>query len=304
LLEALRLGDSDGTTYGLLGFCRLQRGEYATALQAYRMASLSQPQSAEWKAGIAQCLQNLDAREEAVALIDEVIRLRPRESSYAELQAALWIDLDRPEKALQALELPRRLGVLSADGLIRQAELHLRVGQIALAKARVDGAFAGELQPGVDRLAPLIAAAFRQAEWALVERVLERAEAAGAGDDSVVLESYRGQWLIESGTDPAAGAARLEQLLAEHPGHGPALLSLAGYHVANDELARAEVVYQRATVDRRTALDAWIELARLRVAGERHDDALAAVDEALAIRDDPALQRYRDALEALADAAR
>jgi tetratricopeptide (TPR) repeat protein len=303
LLEALRLGDSDGTTYGMLGFCRMQQGEYATALQAYRMASLSQPRSAEWKAGVAQCLQHLEAREEAVALVDEVIRLRPREASYAMLQASLLMELGQPDGAVKALELPRRLGTLDGDGLMLLGELHLRAERLELARTMVGEAFAAESQPTLDRSLGWIALALRQEAWDLARQVITAATPE-EGEVPVALESHRGRLLIESGENPAAGVECLEDVLQRDPGHGPALLSLAGQRVVEDDLALAEILYERATTDPAVALEAWIELTKLQVAGERFADALESVDQALGLQSDPSLLEYRKALERLADAAR
>jgi tetratricopeptide (TPR) repeat protein len=83
LTEAIRLGDSSGSTFGLLGYCRLARQEYASALQAYRTAQITEPDVADWKAGMAHCLQQTGAEQEAIALLDEVIAARPTESSYS-----------------------------------------------------------------------------------------------------------------------------------------------------------------------------------------------------------------------------
>lgn len=303
LLEAMRLGDSDGTTYGMVGFCRLQRGEYASALQAYRMAQLSQPESVEWKSGVAQCLQNLNARDEAAALLDEVIRQRPEEASYAVLLASLLVELDRPEDAVKALELPRRLGTLDGDGLLLLAELHLRAYRIESVGKVVEEAYELEAKPGLDRSLGVIAVAMSRSEWELAKQVIDQATPE-EGEVPMGLTRLRARWQIESEEAPEEGAERLKELLEKDPTDGASLLILGKYEVSRKNVDEGELLLERATADDLTALEAWIELARLRVSQERYAKALEAVDSALTRQETSELRAYRESLARLAEAAR
>lgn len=303
LVEAVRLGDSDGSTYGLLGYCRLQRGEWASALQAYRLAQLTEPETAEWKAGMAQCLQQLDAREEAAALLDEVIRQRPEEASYAVLQAGIWLDLGRPDRAAAALELPRRLERLDPDGLLLLADLHLRGDRPTLAREVAEEAFALEPGPSEDRVVALVAAAMASTRWELAGEWIERAlPTEGPAPRTLRLAAARLN--IESGNAPDEGAAELETLLGEDPADGRTLLALGLHRLSESQTEDAEILFERATADPATAADSWTELVRLHVAARRYESALSALDQALAIRPSDELTRYRESLAALAEATR
>jgi tetratricopeptide (TPR) repeat protein len=302
LIEAIRLGDSEGATYGLLGYCRLQRGEWASALQAYRLAQVSEPDTAEWKAGIAQCLQNLNARDEAVALLDEVIQQRPLEGSYAVLQASILLELGRHDDAVKALELPRRLAQLDPDGLLLLADLHLRAGRREAARLAVGEAFgsAGEASPG--RVTALAATAMGVRDWEFAGELLDRAKA-GEGDAPRVLRLLRARLQIESGSAPAEGGSGLAELIQEDPTDGEALLALGKYRAAGGQPAEAELIFERATAAPASATEAWIELARLRVAASRYPAALAAVDAALELSPNEELRAYRGSLARLIEAA-
>ena len=303
LIEAMRLGDADGATYGMLGYCRLQRGEWASALQAYRMAQLSQPDTAEWKAGVAQCLQNLDARDEAVAMLDEVIRQRPEQSSYASLQASILIELGRQEEAVKALELPRRLGRLDGEGLLLLADLHLRGQRPADAREVVDEAYALEVKPGLDRVLSVIASAMMLKDWELAGILVEKAKPE-EGDVPRGLRLASARLKIESKSAVEEGAAELEELLGEDPTDGVVLMALGRHESGRGETGKAELLFERATAVTDTAADAWVELARLKVDQQRYEAALEAVDRALEIRPGGELSAYRDALTKLVEAAR
>jgi predicted Zn-dependent protease len=110
--------------------------------------------------------------------------------------------------------------------------------------------------------------------------------------------------MIESETDAEAGAEILRELLARDPSDGTSSLVLGKHELAAGNPELAETLLQRATADSLSAFDAWIELARLRVSGDRYAGALEAVDAALEIETSTELQAYRESLARLVDAAR
>ena len=292
LTEAIRLGDSEGSTYGLLGYCRLVRKEWASALQSYRLAQITEPGVPEWKAGIAQCLQNLDAKQEAAALLDEVIRQRPSESSYTVLQANIFLELDQPGSAAKALELPFRLGKLDPDPTLLLADLHLRADRKTAAENAIAAAFSTEAKPGTQSILRLIATASRHSDWLLVKDLLEKA----GEDNSRELRLARAGYLIDSGEDAAAGASLLKKLTEEDPTDGKALLALANHLVSTAQPDSAELLFERASIDPATSYEAHIGLARLHVSQSRYADAVKAIDAALTLRPSDDLRTYREAL--------
>ena len=302
LIEAIQLGDSDGATYGLLGYCRLQREEWESALQAYRMAQLTQPGTIDWKAGVAQCLQHLDAHAEAVVLLDEVIRQRPEEPSYALLQASILIELDRPEDAVKTLELPRRLARLDGGGLLLLADLHLRAERPEDAQSLIDEAFADEVKPGMDRILSVIASAMRVKEWQIAAGLVEKAKS-GSSTFPRGLKLASARLKIESEEAPQEGAKELEKMLKDDPTDGIVLMALAKYENGRGNTGAAELHFERATAVPETAADAWVEIARLRVGQQRYGAALVATNRALKIRPGGDLQEYKTALTKLVDAS-
>ncbi|MEP2775606.1 MAG: tetratricopeptide repeat protein [Luteolibacter sp.] len=294
LTEAIRLGDSEGSTYGMLGYCRLAREEYASALQAYRLAQVTEPEVAEWKAGIAQCLQNLDQQTEAAALLDEVIRTRPLEASYSVLQANILIDLGKSDAAVKALELPYRLSLLDPDTTLLLADLHLRATRHESANEAITTAFSGEKQPSEAAVLRLITTASSQSEWPLVKDLLEKAK---QETSTRALRLATARYLIESGENPSAAAEELAELIQEDPTDGPALLTLAKHQTTTGQNDSAELLFERATADDSTAYEAHIELIRLHVSQSRYADALKSTDAALALNPTEALRTYRAALQ-------
>lgn len=293
LIEAVRLGDTDGTTFGLLGHCRIARGEYASALQSYRFAQVTQPEVPEWKAGIAACLQETGDKKEAVALLNEVIASRPTDPGYSVLLANLHLDLSDDAAAAKALELPHRLGILSPDPTLLLADLHLRADRHPAAEAAIASAFSSEENPPSDAaIIHLVTSASALGAWETAGDLL--AKTTDHSSRSVRLASAR--FLIASEKDPEKGEADLTVLTAEDPTDGSALLALAKRLADTDRPARAELLLERAVTDSATSYEAHISLARIHTIQARYAEALTAIDLALALRPSDSLREYRDSL--------
>lgn len=297
LTEAIKLGDADGSTYGLLGYCRLSREEFASALQAYRLAQVTEPDVAEWKAGIAQCLQHLDEKSEAIALLDEVIRQRPLESSYSILKANIHLELDQLDQAVKALELPFRLKLLAADPTLMLADLHLRASRKSSAQTAIDSAFSNkENPPSTSAILRVINTASYQEDWNLVKTLFEKTKSESEKPDRA-LSIAKARYLIASNEDVAAGVTLLRKLTQEDPTDGQALLILAKHLAETKQPESAELMFERATADSTTAYEAFVELTRLHVSQSRYAEALAAIDKALALNPTESLRTYRQALQ-------
>lgn len=301
LLEAIRLGEASGAAYGLLGYCRLERGEWASALQAYRLAQISEPEVVDWKAGMAQCLQQTGGQAEAAALLDEVIRQRPGVASYALLQSAILLALDRPEDAVKTLELPRRLGTLGAHGMLTLADLHLRQGRLAQASQRVDEAMAMEPKPATGDILSLAHLSLRHQHWPLAKTLVAALQDRDSEGSRV--PRLKGLYLIQSGEDPAKGEEILREIIAKVPDDGDTLLALGRHLAQTNKPAEAELLLERSTATGANAAEAWLEIVRLRVDRRDFAKALEALDEVLALESTDALLKYRENLQNLVEAA-
>ena len=115
LLEVVRLGGNEGSVHGLLGHCFLEKKQAEPALRSFRQALITQPENAEWQAGLAQALQALNRPNEALLLYEDLAQKSP-ENSGLQLQLALtYYDLDQTEKAISLLEFLRRSEALESQ---------------------------------------------------------------------------------------------------------------------------------------------------------------------------------------------
>jgi cytochrome c-type biogenesis protein CcmH/NrfG len=109
---------------------------------------------------------------------------------------------------------------------------------------------------------------------------------------------------IESGDDPEVGAATLERLVKTDPLDADSLFLLGRYRASEKRYEFAEMLFQQAQRIDGHKYNVSLELAKLYVATSRYSDALKQLDSALSIRQSDVIQRYRQAVANLAEAAR
>jgi tetratricopeptide (TPR) repeat protein len=192
--------------------------------------------------------------------------------------------LDRLQ-ASTAISLLERARSLGRDGHEIRGFLHyaeaiedLQRGDLILAE--------GELATALTHLGPtvdlhVLAAALSRAR--MLNEEAEREIAAALASDPGHL---RGRLLaadlaLDRG-DGAAARDHLERLAAEEPRSGPVWNRLGLARELLGDFAGAERAYRRATELDRLGQDPWINLGRLLRSAGRHDEALAAFENAVA----------------------
>jgi len=308
LEEALRLGDQDSATYGQLAYGRLQKEQYASALQAYRLAQITQPESIDWKAGIAQCLQHLQRNEEALALIEEVITARPAEISYYLLQSSIQLSMDRVDEAMTNLEIVRRMDKLDAENHLLLANLHLRSGSVKLARPVMMAALEMEFKAPLEPALNVLAFTADTQDWKLAKDFAAAiAKAYPEVEDTKLATKQKrlGALIdIDSKENPARGAEVLQEIIKNNPLDADALTLLARHRITEKRNQEAEMLLQQATKIEGHEHTAHLELAKLYVAMARYPEALTELDQVLKISPSPEVKTYRNAIANLAEAAR
>ena len=110
IAKAMDLGEVDGRAYGVLGYAYPTEQRYYAAEAAYRQAILMQPETSDWKIGLARCLLETERYNDAIALFDTLLREEPDNADYWLLQSNAYIGKEQSLKAAQNLEIVRRMG--------------------------------------------------------------------------------------------------------------------------------------------------------------------------------------------------
>jgi tetratricopeptide (TPR) repeat protein len=299
LRHAVQLGELDGSTLGLLGYCYLQGGQYASALQAYKMAQLTQPYVIDWKAGLAQCLAEVGQDQEALKLLEEVVETRPDEVSYQLLLINIQLKLEKEQDAIAGLELLRKQELLESSNLSLLASLYLRDEDLRMAKpviAEMQESLTSETVPS---FLSAISAVVSLTEWDYANALLAVVEPVDKTSKELNLESrLKAFVLIQQGE---LGAVELlEAMLERDPLDGEALLMLAGVKVNEKDYEHAVMLFERAEKIPSTQYRALIEHGKMLVAQKRYKTALKQLEAALELQPSESLEKYVSAVQSLA----
>ncbi|MBE2216288.1 MAG: tetratricopeptide repeat protein [Opitutaceae bacterium] len=305
LLQSAESGGLDGATLGLIGFTYLSLGKTASALDAYRLALIFEPDSRDWKIGKAQCLINIGENKEAIAILDELIPTQAKRADLLMLQANAYLADNDAMRAAANLQIVRSIGAATSSSLILLGDIFVNAGSPDLALPYYLEAIAS---PDLDKERIVRAArvlASREA-WTQTDTLLERIAAApGALPPALHNEVLNLQAQVALGLNDDARAAKiLESVVAADPLNGRALILLADYYWKQRDVERADLNYSRAASVESVAPDALIQHARMLVTLRDYPRAVALLNKAQVLRPQANVATYLAKVEAAAQAAR
>lgn len=105
---AVRLGDSDPDTFGLIAYAFYIEEDYLAALSAYSHALLFAPESEEWIQGKVACLLNLEDFRPARTILEAITKKKPKNQKHWTVLANVYLSLKQPLKAAAVLEYLRQ----------------------------------------------------------------------------------------------------------------------------------------------------------------------------------------------------
>lgn len=303
LLKTAALGSLDGSLLGLIGYVYLNKGETASALDAYRLALIFDPESRDWKLGKAQCLINVGNNEEAISILDELIAVNPGDTSLLMLQANAFIGEDEEMKAAANLQIVNELGKSSGTSLTLLGDIFINRDAPDLAvEYYIEALTLDDLNKS--RLMRTInALAIREAWVQLGQLVKATREIVGSElspDEQTTLLNYEAQVALGTGNDAEAMIV-LTEVVEKDPLNGQALLLLANYYSQQNEIEKAIIYYERAQDVEETEVDGLIQHARLLVRSRDFPEAARLLQRAQSIRPQG---NVKDFLEKVESAAR
>jgi tetratricopeptide (TPR) repeat protein len=301
LTRAIELGDRDGRTYGLLGYCYINRDNPLSAEQAYRTAVLQQPDSKDWQLGLARSLLALEKYEEAASLFASILEKHPEDASVWKLQANAFIGLEQPLAAAVNLEALRMLGKADMSSLVLLGDIYMNEGIRDLAKdaylAAIEKDSEGTQFRAAYRAADLLfrAAAFQQSAEILAS--IDRRYAKKIGDEeSLELMTLRARIARAQGRE-AEAVAILDEIVERDGTRGDALLELARYHRDQGNEQRALLLLERAQNLPKYEYEALVEQAQFLVTSGDYEKAAALLRQALRIKTEPRVERFLARIE-------
>ncbi len=152
LTQVLALGGGDVYTYGMLALAYHEAEDYLAAESAFRMAILLDPQTPDWKFGLADSLARQHRFPEVVALCDRLIAEDPNRADVWISQANAYIGLNQPVNAAINFEFVDRLGQSTPGSLYTLGDIYVNEGLFDTAVNAYIRAIEMRPQEGTDRV--------------------------------------------------------------------------------------------------------------------------------------------------------
>ena len=309
LVRALSLGSQDGLTAGLLAYCHARDGHHQAALDAYRLALITQPDESQWLLGEAQALMALERPREAASVLQSLIAASPDNSPAWLFQADAWIDQGEELRAAANLEIAYRKGALEADAIASLGHLYVQHGLADLAMERYEIAVHREPRLSTSRVVEIVEQFVASSDWGRAKTVKGWIEASPfhrealspeSGDRELVSRYTRARAVLElESGDTAAGAKLVEDWIRREPLDGLALLLLARFREEAGQTIEAAMLLEQAARIPKSAAAAHLAHGRLLVAAGDYQSALEHLEKSQELNPTESLARYVTAIRDL-----
>ena len=311
LSRLVELGGGDGLSYGLLGYSLSATGQFVSAESAYRTAVLLQPDTLDWKLGLAQSVLKQRKFGEAASLCDELLTRYPDRADFWLLQANAYLGLDQPLKAAENFEIVARMGKATYQTYYTLGDIYTNAGLYDLASRAYGQAIAAKPDQELDR--PLRSVEILSQRDAVPQAralLAQIREASGPSLDDAgkkrVLRLDARLAMAEGGAAGAAGGGAgaesaavksLEEIVALDPLDGEALMLLGQHYTKANEIDRAIFYYERASSLEPFEADAKVRQAQLLVAQSKYREAVPLLKRAQELKPRDEVARYLDQVE-------
>ncbi|MFK5922256.1 MAG: tetratricopeptide repeat protein [Verrucomicrobiota bacterium] len=310
LARAMELGSRESLTMGLLGYCHAVQNHHQAALDAYRLAALTQPTQRQWKMGEAQALQALKRPRQAASIFQQLIDEQPDDLVLWLRQADSLIVLQQPQDAMVNLELAHRAGGLTAEATLSLGHLYLQNGLPELALQRYLLALNQPEPATLSRMVEVVELMSNVGQWenaSIFSKRLAKHDffqkqlAAEQTDNKVRSRFFRQQALIELRTgDIKVGEKLISDWLIKEPMDGQALILLARFKEDGGAREEAEMLLERAQGLPESAA-AHRAHGKLLVNVAEYEKAVEHLEKSQALKPSETLADYLQAVKELVD---
>ena len=267
--EAVSLGEGNPRVFGLLGYCYLLNKNALAAENAYRQAYLLDPESRDWKLGLAQALLQQEKLAEATALLGTLIEAYPEDSQLWLQQTNALLGQERKMEAAVNLEVLRMKGLAGESELNLLGNLYMDQGEPQLALfaylAAMDKSEKLDIARTLKSAKILNDYGYPEKAEAFVEKLRSRAGAGLSAEEKTDLDLVEVQIARTAGEMERVGQL-LEVLADGDPSNGEVLLELGRHYdsmakLEEDEQKKGELLMEAKT--------------RLQLASGNHDEGVS-----------------------------
>lgn len=312
--KAVSLGETSPRVLGMLGYCYLAKQNALAAENAYRQAYLVDPDSREWKLGLAQALLQQEKYAEAASMFGVLIRDNPQDKQLWMRQTSAWLALNRKDEAILNLETLRLMGIADENNLNLLGNIYLDQEQPNLAlqaySAAMDMATTLNISQALKSAKILNDFGFADQSAELLKKIRAASPQLQGNDrlqvDLTEVKVLRSLKRIDETT------TILKNLAADIPGNPEVMLETAKHYdmLARDEadeekrrlaVAEAKTHYMLALANDLTAYPANLGYGQMLVRENRAQEALPYIEKALELKKTDSLEQYTSRVRRAAD---
>ena len=298
--RVVELGGANAITFGLLGVAHTRDGNYVSAESAFRMATLLDPNTTDWKIGLAETFFRQQRYADAATLFQGLIAENPDRADLWLAQGEAYAQLNQPLKAAENFEMVDQLGGASVQSLNNLGDIYSNQQLWDLAVRSYLRALELTSEAKPDR-------AIRAAKYLSVNGALEETRALVDG-----IEAHQGGRLepaahkdllkIRARLAVAEGASEeearvLEQIVQLDPTDGDALILLGQYHNKAGSPEKAVFYYERASSMEPFEADAKLRHAELLVRQGKYTEALPLLQRAQSLKPRQNVQEFLEQVQ-------
>jgi len=306
LTTVIELGGGDAITYGLLGYAYGSVENSLSAESAYRMAILLDPDTLDWKMGLARSFFKQERYAEAVSLCKQLIAENPDRADMWMLQANAHIGLNQPLKAAEIFELVDHLGKSTPESLNMLGDIYINEALYEMAAESYIEAM--EKDPDYDPESAVRSARVLIARGAFKEtrRVIEQIEQRWAETLETELRKdvlkLRARLAVADGAGDDEEVQVLQEIVALDPLDGEALILLGQHSNRIGDMEKAVFYFERAAAIEKYEADASVRHAQVLVQNGKYNEALPLLRRAQQLKPRDNIQEYLEQVERVAKA--
>jgi len=301
--RVIELGGGTSVTFGLLGFSYSNLEKHIGAESAYRMAMMLDPDTLDWKMGLARSLFKQERFAEAASLCASLIAESPDNADLWLLQANAYIGSGQPLRAAENYELVDQLGKATGESLENLGDIYINEGLFDLAVDSYGRAMAKGSPTGSAR--PLRAARVLVAQGALTETqgLVEQIDLTYGNkmevDEKKELLKLRARLAVAAGAGDEE-ARVLEEIVALDPLDGEALILLGQHSLRGGDAEKAVFYYERASSLEEHEAEAKVRHAQLLVGQGKYVEAVPLLERAQQLEPRESVKEYLQQVKRLA----
>ena len=255
--EAISLGEGNPRVFGLLGYTYLLKKKPLAAENAYRQAYLLDPDSRDWKLGLAQALIQQEKMAEATAMLGTLIDEYPEDRELWLQQTNALLAQERKTEAAVNLEILRMKGLATEDELTLLGNLYMdqQEPQLALFAylAAMDKSATLDVGRTLKSAKILNDYGFPDKAQQFVQRVRERKGESLSDGERTDLQLVEVQ-IARSANDMERVGALLEDLAERDPANAEVVLELGKHYDALAKSAEGEEETAKYLTEAKTKL--------------------------------------------------